>query len=264
MNKRALDQFDPSGRVVAITGGAGLLGRKHAEAIAEAGGRPVLIDLEEVRAATAAAELARECRTEALGLGADITRPDAVERVVTRILEAFGRVAILINNAAVNPTMAPGADDPTQSRLEHLPLELWQRDLAVGLTSSSLCSRVIGAEMARRGRGVSLNIASDLGLIAPDQRLYRQPGLDPDRQPVKPVTYLVVEHGLIGLTPYLSTYWADRGACAPTRRGRAASSTTGTRPSSSGSPKGIPWAGWPGRTSTRPRSSPWCPTRRRT
>jgi NAD(P)-dependent dehydrogenase (short-subunit alcohol dehydrogenase family) len=214
MSQRTLDQFDLGGRVAVITGGAGLLGRKHAEAIAEAGGRPVLVDLDEEKAAATATELGREYRTEALGLAADITRPDAVERALARILGAFGRVDILINNAAVNPTMTAGADDPALSRLEHLPLDVWQRDIAVGLTGSFLCSRVIGAEMARRGGGVILNIASDLGLIGPDQRIYQRPGLDRDRQPVKPVTYSVVKHGLIGLTRYLATYWADRGVRA--------------------------------------------------
>jgi NAD(P)-dependent dehydrogenase (short-subunit alcohol dehydrogenase family) len=214
MSKRTLDHFDLSGRVAVITGGAGLLGRKHAEAIAESGGRPVLVDLDEEKVAATATKLGRDYRTEALGLAADITRPDTVERALARILEVFGRVDILINNAAVNPTMTAGADDPTLSRLEHLPLEVWQRDVAVGLTGSFLCSRVMGAEMARRGGGVILNIASDLGLIGPDQRIYQRPGLDRDRQPVKPVTYSVVKHGLIGLTRYLATYWADCGVRA--------------------------------------------------
>jgi NAD(P)-dependent dehydrogenase (short-subunit alcohol dehydrogenase family) len=204
--------FDLSSRVAVITGGAGLLGVRHAEAIAEMGGIPVLVDLDGERAKTQAAEISTAYDVQATGLAADITQPEAVSGTLNTILDAFSRVDILINNAAHNPKIeTSGPIGSHWSRLEHFSPELWNRDLAVGLTGAFICSQVVGSEMARRGQGVILNIASDLGVIAPDQRIYRQPDLPDKEQPVKPVTYSVVKHGLIGLTRYLATYWSDRG-----------------------------------------------------
>tara|TARA_B100000767_G_C19741923_1_gene526615 strand:+ start:71 stop:697 length:627 start_codon:yes stop_codon:yes gene_type:complete len=94
---------------------------------------------------------------------------------------------------------------------ENFLLEDWDFQLKVGLTGAMLCSQVFGQEMAKRGEGIILNIASDLSVFAPDQRLYKKDGLRPDQQPVKPVTYSVIKHGLIGLTKYLATYWAEQG-----------------------------------------------------
>ncbi len=200
--------FDLSGRVAIITGGAGLLGSKHAAAIAGAGGIPVLADIDGGPAAQRAAELADAYGVAASGIQTDITRPEQVQALLQQVLDRYGRVDILINNAANNPRMENTAG-VNFSRLENFPLDQWQADIAVGLTGAFLCSQVIGSAMAQRGGGVILNIASDLAVIAPDQRIYRQPGLPDDQQPVKPVTYSVVKTGLIGLTRYLATYWAD-------------------------------------------------------
>jgi NAD(P)-dependent dehydrogenase (short-subunit alcohol dehydrogenase family) len=204
--------YDLSGRVAVITGGAGFLGVRHAEAIVEMGGIPVLVDIDGERAEEQAADLVATYGLPAMGVPADLTRPEAVAGVLTCILDRVGRIDILINNAANNPTMqAKSRSEFHWSRLEDFSLSLWNHDIAVGLTSAFLCSQILGGEMARRGRGVILNIASDLGVIAPDQRIYRQPELPEERQPVKPVSYSVVKHALIGLTRYLATYWADRG-----------------------------------------------------
>jgi NAD(P)-dependent dehydrogenase (short-subunit alcohol dehydrogenase family) len=205
--------FDLTGRVAVITGGAGLLGVKHAEAIASAGGVPVLVDIAGTAGAARAAQLRETYGVDASAEEVDITRPGDVRALLTRVLDRYNRVDILINNAANNPKMerTPGA---AWSRLEQFELGQWEADLAVGLTGAFLCAQVFGAEMARRGRGVILNVASDLAVIAPDQRLYRDPLQPPDAQPVKPVTYSVVKTGLVGLTRYLATYWCDRGVRA--------------------------------------------------
>lgn len=207
---RARALFDLTGRVAVITGGAGLLGTKHAEIIAAAGGCPVLLDLRQANPESAAAAIAKKYGVNAVGFAVDITEPAELEKVRDQLLARFGRIDILINNAANNPKVE-SSGSKTWSRLENFPLEVWNDDLRVGLTGAFLCSRVFGSEMARRGKGVILNIASDLAVIAPDQRLYRLPNVPEDEQPVKPVTYSVVKTGLLGLTRYLATYWATSG-----------------------------------------------------
>src|SRR4051812_19035862 len=202
----AMERFDLSGRVAAVTGGAGLLGRKHAAVLASAGAVPVILDID----ADAAEEAARELGGKADAIGLDITDQSQVELMRDRILERYGRIDILVNNAAHNPKVEAGRN-ASWSRLERFPLDRWELDLSVGLTGSFLCSRALGTEMAQRGGGVILNIASDLAVIAPDQRIYREPGLRDEDQPVKPVSYSVVKTGLVGLTRYLATYWADTG-----------------------------------------------------
>ena len=204
------ERFDLSGRVAVITGGAGLLGVKHAEAIAEMGGIPLLVDIDGERSQAAAVKITDTFGVEAVGMQVDITEPDAVEKLLDDVLNKFNRIDILVNNAANNPKV-DSSRTKNLTRLENFSLESWSADLAVGLTGAFLCSRVFGTEMAKNGKGVILNIASDLGIIAPDQRIYRQDGLSEDQQPVKPVTYSVVKHGLIGLTRYLSTYWCEQG-----------------------------------------------------
>lgn len=199
--------YDLSGRVAIITGGAGMLGVMHTEAIAEAGGCPVLADINEAAAVSEAKRIAEIYGVPCLGVKVDITSKEEVQALCSVVLERYGRIDILINNAANDPKVKPG--ESSWSRFENFTLEQWSQDIAVGLTGAFLCSRVIGGEMARRGGGVILNIASDLGVIAPDQRIYAKDGLSVEQQAVKPVSYSVVKHALIGLAKYLATYWAE-------------------------------------------------------
>jgi NAD(P)-dependent dehydrogenase (short-subunit alcohol dehydrogenase family) len=204
------DLFDLTGRVAIITGGTGLLGQQHAEAIASAGGIPVLADIRLASIASPTAAFKVRFGEQACAIKTDITDPESVKSLLAEVLNRYGRVDILINNAANNPKMEKSGKVEF-SRLENFPLKQWEDDLSVGLTGAFICSQVIGNEMAKHKRGVIVNVASDLAVIAPDQRLYQKTGLSADQQPVKPVTYSVVKTGLIGLTRYLATYWADAG-----------------------------------------------------
>jgi NAD(P)-dependent dehydrogenase (short-subunit alcohol dehydrogenase family) len=210
MTNSAKTIFDLSERVAVITGGAGLLGQQHAEAIAAAGGIPVLLDLRFDKPELKPDRLKERFGPKAMAIVTDITKPAAIRSVRDQILQALGRIDILINNAANNPKME-SSSSVNFSRLENFPLEQWESDLSVGLTGAFLGAQVFGEVMARQNKGVILNVASDLAVIAPDQRLYRETGLPAELQPVKPVTYSVVKSALVGLTRYLATYWCEQG-----------------------------------------------------
>ena len=202
-------KFNLADRVAVITGGAGLLGVQHATALAGAGATTVLIDNNRDLLERKVCELKGQWGSTVCGKVVDITNPQQIQRAVEEILSQYGSIDILINNAANNAMVENG--NAKFSRLESFPLSQWETDLAVGLTGTFLCSQTIGTEMARRRRGVIINVASDLALIGPDQRLYRHPGLAEERQPVKPITYCVIKAALLGMTRYLATYWAHAG-----------------------------------------------------
>jgi len=185
------------GKVALITGGAGLLGSQHRAALTAAGAVAVSLDL-------------RLPSDGGPGLVANVTDRASVRAALDATLERFGRVDVLINNAARNPKVED-AGRAGWGRFETYPDDDWAADLAVGLTGAVIPSQVIGGRLAAQGGGVILNICSDLSVISPDQRLYRTPGVPDDEQPIKPASYSVVKSGLVGLTRWLATYWAAAG-----------------------------------------------------
>jgi NAD(P)-dependent dehydrogenase (short-subunit alcohol dehydrogenase family) len=187
-----------------------LLGAKHAEAIAEFGGAPILLDIDEKSGTEKAQRISDDYQVDCEFKLCDITDESQILSVRDALLSKHGHIDILINNAAIDPKVK-AKSNKNLSRLENFSVDQWNLELSVGLTGAMLCSKIFGYEMAKKGKGVILNISSDLGLISPDQRLYKKEGLPQNEQQVKPVTYSVIKHGLIGLTKYIATYWADKG-----------------------------------------------------
>ena len=209
--KKTLKNFQLDGVIAIITGGAGLLGQSHAEALLDGGGKVILLDINKEMLDKKVTLLKKTYGENVWGFVCDITKETEIEKTVQKIEKEIGNIGILINNAANNPKIEAGTKGLPErpfgragfSRLENFPIKMWEQDIAVGLTGAYLMSKIVGSRMAKNGKGVILNIASDLGIIAPDQRLYGDT--------VKPVTYSVVKHGLIGLSKYLATYWPDKG-----------------------------------------------------
>lgn len=207
-----LNRFKIDGNVCIITGGGGLLGRKHAEAVLEGGGIPVLLDISSESLQRAKDELLLTYNNSQIEtFTCDITSRDQLTQIRDVLLEKYDHVDALINNAANNPKMEGASKNMGAIQFNNFPLEIWNQDIAVGLTGALLCAQVFGEVMEKQTSGVIINISSDYGLISPDQRVYRKDGLPENQQIIKPISYSVVKHGIIGMTKYLATYWAKKG-----------------------------------------------------
>jgi NAD(P)-dependent dehydrogenase (short-subunit alcohol dehydrogenase family) len=205
-----MNMFSLKDKVIIITGASGLLGREHVEAVAMAGGVPVILDLNQQILEQQAEQVNQKFGIDTKGYSVNITDETAVRESCKAIIKTFGKIDGLINNAANNPKVEE-SNEKNFSRLEFFPIDIWDKDLAVGLKGSFLCTKYYGYEISRNpGGGSIVNVSSDLGLIAPDQRLYKVDGLSEENQPVKPITYSVVKTGSIGMTRYVSTYWAEK------------------------------------------------------
>jgi NAD(P)-dependent dehydrogenase (short-subunit alcohol dehydrogenase family) len=192
--------FDLAGRVAVITGGSGLLGRQHADAITAFGGIAVIVDLDAAAAKETVGAL-RDRGREAVAVRADIRRKASVDAMVRRVMARFGRIDILVNNAAMT-VRGGGRKAEYFSAFEEYPLQLWRDALEVNLTGMFLVTQAVGRVMVRQRRGVVVNMASDLGLVAPDHRIYEGETFN------SPASYSVSKAGVIGFTRYLATYWA--------------------------------------------------------
>ena len=185
-------------KTVLLTGGSGFLGSNLVSLLLERHYRVIVLDIKYNQYFDKFADL-----DQFEFVNIDITDEGAISALFHRFLDDGKSVDVLINNAAINPSDVN--DAAGFSRLENFDLDQWNLELKVGLTAAFLLAKYFGRIIKKSSDGVILNVSSDLGIIAPNQKLYARS--DTDVQPVKPVTYSVVKTGLIGLTKYFATYW---------------------------------------------------------
>lgn len=211
MNSFSKSKFDLTGKFALITGAAGLLGLQHSLALLESGADIVITDINKKNLVKIKDLLENQFPNSRIyEFLLDITNLSSIYKLKDNLKKQNIFINILINNAAINPSVSK--DSLLEfSRFENFPNDQWENQIKVGLTGAFNCCKVFGSEMALNKKGVIINIASDLSVIAPNQSLYEKNDLKKEDQPVKPVSYSVIKHGLIGLTKYLSTYWAKDG-----------------------------------------------------
>ncbi len=204
--------FSLDDKVAVVTGALGLLGKNHCYALSEAGANVVVVDIRENDCKKFAETLA----TKSIGVGCDITNVESVKKLRETILKNFGKIDILVNNAAINDMFVPKdsfGENPTaaaeQSKFENYPLDLWQRSLNVNLTGTFLCSQILGTEMAKAGSGSIINIASTYGIVAPNQSIYKKE--NGEQSFYKSAAYPVTKGAIISFTRFLAAYWGDKG-----------------------------------------------------
>lgn len=203
--------FDLCGRRAIITGGAGILGISHARSLLHNGCTVELWDINEELIYKASKILMQDYSSNLIETKIiDITSEAQIQVQLTKARNAKKRFDILVNNAALNPKYIATERDQNY-QIGTYPLEMWNQEIEVGLTGAMLMSKHIGSFMAESKSGSIINIASDLSVISPDQRIYMKQGVPDSEQYKKPISYSVIKTGLIGMTRYLATYWAEAG-----------------------------------------------------
>lgn len=200
-----MSMFDLTGRTAVVTGGAGLLGRVFAAALAEHGAAIAVLDVDAVAAEDTASSL-RADGVDAISIGCDVADPADVDAAVDVVHAWRGTPHVLVNNAATK------TDDVRAffSDSVDTDLERWRNVMAVNLDGMFLVARAFGRGMVAAGRGSIVQTASIYGIVAPDLRIYD--GLEFLGAPMtSPVTYSASKAGVVGLTRHLAVEWAPSG-----------------------------------------------------
>jgi pyridoxal 4-dehydrogenase len=168
-------------RVAIVTGGAQGIGRAIADKLSEEGASVVVADINEDGARAAAAGLPGE----GLGVGADVSSPDDVQAMVDATLKEFGRVDVLVNNAAIVPFVA----------WDDVDLEHWRKIMSVNLDGPFIAFKAVEGPMRAAGYGRIVNIASNT-IIAGTPNM---------------AAYVAAKGGILGMTRALATELGRHG-----------------------------------------------------
>ena len=185
---------DLKNKNIVITGGSGFIGKQLCDAFLDQGSKVFILDIKKPK-----------LKSKSIFFKTDITKETDLKNFLNFLKQRKIKIDVLINGAAKDYVPTKKNINKLKLSLENFSEKVWKEDLDVGLKGSFLSTKILGSYMAKsKNKGVILNISSDLGIIAPNQDIYKKNNF------VKPVSYSVVKHGVIGLTKYTASYWSKK------------------------------------------------------
>lgn len=193
-----------------ITGAAGLLGPQHALALNEIGFNIILIDIDKKNLMLAFNKIKKKLKknTKVFYYVCDISEEAQVKQVAKDLKKKNYLINVLVNNADMNPKMSKYKNSYS-GRVEDYSIDILTKEISVGVIGTFICSKLFGEHMKIKKKGSIINVSSDLGITAPDQRVYHKSENFKKVRNFKPIGYSISKHAIIGITKYLSTYWAN-------------------------------------------------------
>ena len=202
-NQQSKDLFSLAGKVVLVTGGAGLLGQVFCQAFVEAGANVAIVDLNKDAANAVASKIAKPKNQKVIAVECDVTSPQSVSKMVQSVVTQLGRIDVLVNNAASKGSNLDAFFEPFES----YSLQTWREVMSVNIDGLFLVAQAVGNQMKKQGGGSIIQTSSIYGVVAPDQRIYQ--GSEYNGRAINtPAVYSASKAAVNGLTSYLSTYWA--------------------------------------------------------
>ncbi len=192
--------FDLSGKVIIVTGAAGMLGSQYAYGLSKQGANVVLADVNLNECKKIEKNIKNLFNTEPYSIKLDLTKINSIGSMQSKILKKYSKIDVLINNAAYQGNPKIRTDG-----LEKLKIDTWNQALDVNLTGVFFCCQIIGKQMLKQKSGNVINIASTYGLVGPDQRIYGKSGQN------SAAFYAATKSAILNLTRYLSAYWQGTG-----------------------------------------------------
>jgi NAD(P)-dependent dehydrogenase (short-subunit alcohol dehydrogenase family) len=199
-------RFSLAGQVAVVTGACGRLGPVWVEALVEAGARVAALDLPGARPSAAFQSLIERCGASIDTGDCDITDRTSIESAAARLEARLGAPSVLVNNAGIDqPPDRPADRHP----LNALPLEQFRRMVEVNLLGTFQVIQVIGERIAAHGGGSIVNIGSLYASVSPDPQFYSH--LAGSAPFIKSPAYGASKAGVVNLSKFFATHWADRG-----------------------------------------------------